>query len=153
MLDLGQLSRRQWLEMGKVETQLVRGNQGTLLLHMGAQQLTQRCMQEMGRRVIEDDCRATRRIHVSAYPITHLQGATGKAADMAVELARIFKGVRNVESRTCCSQHADVTDLSTGFGIERRAIQYHYSLLALPQHFHGAATLEQGHYLQVCCTQ
>ncbi len=53
-----QLVRAEGLEMREVETQTIRRNQRAFLLHMRAQHLTQRRVQEMRRRVIEH-CRLT----------------------------------------------------------------------------------------------
>ncbi len=143
VFQLFQLLRLDRLEVAEVEAQALAVDQRALLGHVLAQHLTQRGMQQVGRRVVQ----RSGLTHARRRPSALTAGADARAAldhDAVVqECAASLGGIAHIETHACAFEVAAVTDLATGFGVERRLIQHHHALLAFAQAIDSAAGLEQ----------
>lgn len=128
--------------MTEVETQALAVDKRTLLAHMFAQQLAQRGMQQVGRRVVQRRRLAYGVIHHRLDLRADFQRTTVENAMMQKRRARLG-GVTNIEAHPLGSEVAAIADLATGLGVERGAIQHHDALLARRQFLYRHAFLEQ----------
>src|SRR5690625_1156316 len=102
-------------------------------------------MQEMGGRMIKNGGLPCCRVDPSLHCLAKLQAAAAKPAQMSVRLA-VLHGVVDFEDQIIRLQQANITDLTTGFGIKRRLIKDYHALLARAQHIDAAAfTIKADH--------
>ena len=129
--------------MGKIEAQSIGRNQRALLLHMFAQDLPQRPVQQMGGGVIERDCGAAFAIDARLELVAHTDLAGLEHADVrkrGAELAR----VPDDEARRRAGECARVAHLAAAFGVERRMVQHHLAFLARQHPIDHGAVEYQG---------
>ncbi|MNF43853.1 hypothetical protein D3C84_249540 [compost metagenome] len=132
------------LEVAEVETQALAVDQRALLLHVLAEHLAQRGVQQVGGRVVERGGAAHRGIDLGFHGLADAQAACADHAVVQVG-ATGLGGIAHVEAHaTGIAQVAAVTDLAAGFGVERGAVEDHHALLAFLQLLDRRAGLEQG---------
>ncbi len=110
--------------MHEVETQAIRRHQRTALGDMIAEHLTQRFMQQMGRRVIGANRRATGAIDVERQRSADFQRALLERADMHEQIACALLGFGDTEGHALAGDHTGIADLATGLCIERRLVEH-----------------------------
>jgi hypothetical protein len=74
--------------MGEIETQAISGNQGAFLLHMPAEHLPQRGMEQVGRGMIEHDGTAALFIDARLETIAEAQLTGLELADVRVRRSK-----------------------------------------------------------------
>ncbi len=111
-------------------------------MHVRAEYLAQRRVQQVGRGVIENRRAAQLRINLRGHCITDLDLALCNLADMGVRVAQFLR-IADVEARGSGRQDALIAHLSASLGIERSAIEDDLPLLAGPQPLDLGALLDQ----------
>ncbi|MNM47424.1 hypothetical protein D3C81_583900 [compost metagenome] len=113
---------------------------------MLAQHLAQRFVQQVGGGVIQRGRMLDVGIDRGLDLGTDAQRTAGDHT-VVQECAAGLGGITHVKARSTDLQVAGVTDLATGFGVERGTIQNHYTLLAFAQLLDSLAVLVQGNDL------
>ncbi len=147
-LDHRQFGGAHRLEVREVEAQPVRRDQRALLLHVGAQHLAQRGMQQVRGGMVEDGGAAAIAVDLRRQRGADLQAAAAQLADMAMELAGELLRLLDLEQHAVCAQLAQVADLAAGFGVERGAVEQYDRRIAGLDRFDRAPVLQQRDHLQ-----
>src|SRR5690606_20590284 len=142
-LDLLGLDR---LEVTEVETQTLAVHKRTFLRHMLAQDLAQRGVQQVSRRVVQSGCLTHRGIDGRIDRGPDLQAATVQDSMVKIGTAGLA-GITHIETQAFGSKITAVTHLAAGFGIERRLVKHHHALFARVQALYIHAFLEQRDHL------
>ena len=144
-LDLLTLGFTDGFTMGEVKAQIVGRHQRTFLLHMLAQHVTQGSMHQVCSGMVAHHRTATIHIHIGRHLAAHRQGAAFQLAHM--HMGRLaLAGIGDQEAGfTVIASHqgTGVSHLAPGFGIERRARQYHHAFFAGVKRFYRVAILVQ----------
>ena len=127
-LDFSQLLRSHGFKMGEVESQFVRVDQRALLGNVLAQNIAQRRVQQVRGRVVALGTFTAGMINPRIYFQAGEQLTLNQGADMQVVIP-FFAGVGYLEAATAPGQQAGITHLATGLRVERRALQYHHTLI------------------------
>ncbi|GBF31521.1 hypothetical protein MnTg04_01482 [bacterium MnTg04] len=122
-LDLHQLLRTERLKVREIEAQPVGCDQRAFLGYMVAEQSSQCGMQQVGGRVIQDYVIAPPGIDRGRKLIAFVDAAFDDRAVMHDSIAR-FSAILDSKLDAFCAQHTRVTDLTTAFAIERRAVHH-----------------------------
>ena len=139
-LDLLRLDR---FEVAEVETQTLAIHQRAFLLDVIAQDLAQRRVQQVRGRVVQCSGVAYVSIDLGIDPRTNRQVAQHHHTVMQERTARLG-GVAHVKTTRRRTQEATVTDLATGFGVERGLVQDHHRVFAFVQHVDRLAVFIDG---------
>src|SRR5690606_12758224 len=110
--------------------------------------LAQRGVQQVCRRVVQSSGLAYGSVHGGFDAGPHPQ-ATAVEDAVVQEGATGLAGVAHVKTQTFAGEVAAVADLSTGFGIERRLVEHHYTLFAGIELLNAHAFAEQRNNLAV----
>ena len=139
LLDVGQFGRIHRREMREIEAQPVRRHQRTRLLHVRAQNVAQRRVHQVRRRVVALVALAPRGVGFRRHAIAHAQRLFGdhamrdQSGDGIIRAAHLGQ----LQRVLVIPERADVGDLSAGFGIERRAVQHDFAFRARRQFVNG----------------
>ena len=136
LLDAVKLLLSDTFEMGEVEPQSVGCHQGTLLHDVLTQNLPQCRVQQMRRGMISCRGGANAWIDSCLYLLADAEVAIGQNAEMHHCVA-LALGVGDLESQAVRLDHTLITHLTTGFGIKRRPVQDHHTVVFCLQGFNG----------------
>ena len=143
VLDASEFFRRDRLRMHEIEAQAVGRDQRAALRDVIAEHLPQGFMQQMRRRVIGPDRRASGVIDIELQCRSRLQGALLHRAQMHEQIAGLLLGLGDTEAHALAGHHTGVADLTAGLRIERRLVQHDRARLARFEAFDLAAILHQ----------
>ena len=122
-LDLGDLFRGDRLVVREVEPQPIGSDHRAGLLHVLAEHLPQRMVEQVRARVVPPD-------RVTAFHVDRGRGrlpgrddALGQASDVPPEVREGVRGVQHRGRTGLGHDGAGVADLPTGFGVERRPVE------------------------------
>ena len=135
----------QWLGMGKIEPEPIVGYQRALLCHMSAKPVTQRSVQQVGRRMVRADTIATIAIHLEMDGIADLDRSLGDGAGVRVQTTERF--VRRLDRKfqaLGCPDAPGIAGLAAAFAIERSLIGQDDDVVALLGRLHLGAILDDG---------
>ena len=132
LFDLDQLLGGDGAEMGEVKAGDVVVLIAARLMHMVAQNLTQRFLHQVGGGVVAADGHTALGIHGSGDIIANVQGAVQQLAGVdKVALGGLFD-LRDLQLGIAAADVAVVSDLTAHLGIERGTVQHdQHALLAL----------------------
>ena len=128
-LDLLRLDR---FKVAEVETHALAVYQGTLLLNMFAQHLTQGGVQQVRGRVVQGRGVTHIGIHLGINGFTHFQAARSNHTVMQEGTAGLG-GVAHIKARSASLQVTAIANLTARFGIERGLVENHHALVAFVQ--------------------
>ena len=112
----------QSLKVRKVETQVLRSNEGTRLLHMISQNLLEGGIEQMGRRMVATKQGAAVRVDGSANGIADMQLALGNGRNMRIQTV-VALGVANAHGSSRGNKLASIALLTAHLSIEWRDIE------------------------------
>src|SRR6218665_2032434 len=115
---------------------------------MRAQHFAQGRMEQVGRRMVEDGAGTASGVDRGNHMVADLQTALGDTTDVTMELARELERVGDIEFDAPPGQHAGVTALAAGFGVDRRAIEDPYRIVTRPDGCYRTTVLQQRDNLQ-----
>ena len=130
-LDSGELVGRHGLEVREVEAQPVGSNKGARLVHVLAQDLLQRGVQEVRRGVVAADELTAAVVDGGAHRGTHADLALNDLALVGGEAALAVQRVLDPQLEAVREDPAGVTDLAAHLAVERGAVEHDLDLLAL----------------------
>ncbi len=125
--------------VGEVETRALGVHQRALLLHMRTQHLAQRLVHEVRDAVVAYGLRALLRIDPRDEFVADLDLAFDDAAVVAKDAGLHLERVLDDDARARIAQLADVTDLASAFGIERRVVEHDDHVVAGMRAWHRRA--------------
>jgi hypothetical protein len=128
-LDLVQLFRGQRARMRKVETQAIGCNERASLGGMFAEHITQRAVEQVRCRMVAHNGGATPTIDVRVDRIVQHHAATLDHAIMNNHAGHGSLHIFDPDTTARTDQDAGITDLTTAFSIERRAVERDLHLL------------------------
>src|SRR5271167_2615772 len=114
--------------MRKIETQAIGGDQGALLLYVGAKHLSQGCVQQMRRGVIERDGGSALLVDLGLDGISHAQLAGVEHSYMRKRRTDFLR-VAHGETRRLPNEYAGIADLAAAFSVKGRVIEHHLPFL------------------------
>ena len=144
-LDLAQLLRRHRLEMSEVETQPVGRHERAFLLHMRAQHLAQRRVQQVRGRMVQYDRRAAFGIDLGGNAVADCDASHRDLADVAEGCAELL-GIADREARGPGAKLTRIAHLPAALRIKRSAFQHHGARYARLERLHSVPLcVEQRH--------
>ena len=117
--------------MAEVETQPVRGDQGTGLAHVGAQHRTQGGVQQVGAAVVAGGIQPVGPIHLGRHGLSQGNVPLPDYAPVYDQPGHRAIGVFHRHLAVGAGNRANVALLASAFGIERRFLQHYFHALAL----------------------
>ena len=126
VLHVGDLLRREGLVVAEVETETVGTDPRSLLLHVVAEHLAQRPVQDVGGGVVAPDAGPAIGVHRRGDLVPDSQLAVDGLDDVNVEVGHSVDGVDDPHPGPgrLAGDLAGVSDLTAALGVERRAVQY-----------------------------
>ena len=112
-------------EVGKVKTYPFVILVGTSLMHMVAQHIAQRLLQQMSTGMVAGDGTAAALVHRSGHSLAHLDHAAFQHTGMNKIPFRSLLHIQNFQAGVAAGQGALVGHLAAHFRIERSVIQHH----------------------------
>ena len=124
ILHLVQLLGRDALEVGEVEAQAIRLHQRASLMHMVAQHLHQRRIQQMGGAVGAADSGAAVGVDGCRHTVAHGHAAAEQLAVVHELAALVLLHIADHELHAVAGDHAVVGHLTAHFGVEGGRVQH-----------------------------
>ncbi len=128
----------------EVEAQALTVDQRPFLLNVITQHLAQRSMQQVSCRVIQCGGLAYAGVDRGLHLFADTQSALLNDDMVQMGITRLG-GIRHLGAQAGGRQITGVTNLATGFGVERGLIQHDHTLVAFVQHLDRLAVAEQRH--------
>ncbi len=115
--------------MGEIEAEMIGRDQRAPLLYVLAQDFFERCVHQVGGRVVEDDSLPARAVDRCMDRFTANQMSFGEYSCVSMKNTSQFDGVLDHEIKALTSDVACIAHLSAGFCIKRGlATQQHCDL-------------------------
>ena len=143
MLHRRYLFPQHGVQVGEIKAELVRRHQRAPLLHMLAQNIAQRVLQQVGGGMVAGDVQTPGFIHLSLYLITHCQAAIADLPLVDDDIGRDSDGISNGELPGGTVNLAGIAHLAAHLTVERRRFQDQAGALALCHGVHGTAINQQ----------
>ena len=131
--------------MREIEAQPVGRHQRSLLLHVGAEHLAQRRVQQMGGAVIEHSRLAACAVHLRRERVADANAALREASEVRVRGAALLR-ILHDEAHPGSGELPRISHLTARLGIEGRAIEHHLALLARAERIDLRAPLQERHH-------
>ena len=142
-LHLDDLFGRHGLEVGEVEAQTAVGDVAARLLHMIAQHLAQRPMQDVRSGVVAADTLAARHVDGGMHGIARAQATAFHLHGVRDQALLGLLRVQDRHDGIVLRKHAGVADLAALLSVEGRSVQHHATLVARLQHIHLHAVFHE----------
>jgi hypothetical protein len=97
---------------------------------VAAQHFTQGLVHQVGGRVVAHGARTALRVDLGRHGVAHLERAALQRALVAKHVGLDLGRVSHGEDSIACLQHALVTGLAAGFGVERGVVEHYHASLA-----------------------
>src|SRR4029077_3888110 len=143
--DLAQLLGGDGLEMREIEAQPVGGHQRALLLHVGAEHLAQRRVQQMGGAVIERSRLTAGAVYLSLERVPDTDTALRKLPEVRMRGAALLR-ILHDEAHRRGGELTRISHLTARLRVERRAIEHHLALLAGDERIDWRALLQDRYH-------
>ncbi len=130
LLDLHQRVTVDRLVVGEVETQPLRANQRARLLHVPADDLPKRRVQQVGRSVMPPGRVAPVAVHGGSHRVAGVHCALNEPSRVRDSLAQRLR-VAHLEAEPLAADDALVADLPAALRVERGPVQHQRALSAL----------------------
>ena len=147
VFDLPKLVRRDGGEMGKVKAEEVRLHQRARLMHMLAQHVPQRLLQQVGRAVSASDGGTALLVIGSPDRIAQLQYTAYEFSGVHDLAALVLLHVADLKFHTLRAQAAVIGHLAAHFGVQDRAVKNHDGLRPCGDLLSHFAVCHNGQYL------